>query len=123
MRKIWRIGVCTMAFGCAMQGQYRRGVNVAGAEFGMSNLPGTLGRDYTFNSENTFRYFADKGLGLIRFPLLWERMHRCWAVRWMSSNYMMNPFQFIRSARLILAHRPNGRGEGVAGWEELPSAS
>jgi uncharacterized protein (TIGR03437 family) len=54
--------------------QYRRGVNVAGAEFGMSNLPGTLGRDYTFNSEATFRYFAEKNLGLIRVPLQWERL-------------------------------------------------
>ncbi len=54
--------------------QHRRGVNVAGAEFGQSNLPGTVGRDYTFNSENTFRYFANKKLGLIRLPLQWERL-------------------------------------------------
>src|SRR5215467_12616556 len=56
--------------------QYRRGVNVAGAEFGTTNLPGTLGRDYTFNSESTFRYFAEKGLGLIRLPLQWERLQQ-----------------------------------------------
>jgi endoglucanase len=55
-------------------GQYRRGVNVAGAEFGMTNIPGVLGKDYTFNSESTFRYFAEKNLGLIRLPLLWERL-------------------------------------------------
>jgi endoglucanase len=54
--------------------QYRRGVNLAGAEFGMNNLPGTLGRDYTFNSEASFRYFAEKRLGLIRLPLQWERL-------------------------------------------------
>jgi endoglucanase len=53
---------------------YRRGVNVSGAEFGQSSLPGTLGRDYTFNSENTFRYFAEKKLNLIRLPLQWERL-------------------------------------------------
>jgi len=55
-------------------GQHRRGVNVAGAEFGMSSIPGTLGKDYTFASENTFQYFAGKRLGLIRLPLLWERL-------------------------------------------------
>jgi endoglucanase len=55
-------------------GQYRRGVNVAGAEFGEKNLPGVFGRDYTFNSEATFRYFGEKGLGLARIPLRWERL-------------------------------------------------
>jgi endoglucanase len=55
-------------------GQHRRGVNIAGAEFGMSNIPGTLGTDYTFNSESTFQYFAARHLGLIRLPLLWERL-------------------------------------------------
>ena len=55
-------------------GQYRRGVNVAGAEFGQSSIPGVFGRDYWFNSENTFRYFGEKGLGLIRIPLTWERL-------------------------------------------------
>ena len=49
-------------------------MNVAGAEFGQSSFPGTLGTHYTFNSENTFRYFADKQLGLIRLPLQWERL-------------------------------------------------
>ena len=65
---------CLLLASSLCRGQYRRGVNVAGAEFGMSNLPGTQGRDYTFNSENTFRYFADKELGLIRLPLQWERL-------------------------------------------------
>ncbi len=65
---------CALAAAGVCTGQYRRGVNVAGAEFGQGNLPGTLGRDYTFNSEATFRYFAEKGLGLIRLPLRWERL-------------------------------------------------
>ncbi len=55
-------------------GQYRRGVNVAGAEFGNTVLPGVLGTQYTFNSENTFRYFSEQGLGLMRVPLQWERL-------------------------------------------------
>ncbi len=51
-----------------------RGVNLAGAEFGEDNLPGVYGRDYTYNSEATFRYFAAKGLNLIRLCLRWERL-------------------------------------------------
>lgn len=47
---------------------------MAGAEFGMNNIPGAFGRDYTFNSENTFRYFSERKLGLMRIPVLWERL-------------------------------------------------
>jgi endoglucanase len=55
-------------------GQYARGINLAGAEFGENNLPGTLGRDYTFNSETTYRYFGAKNLNLVRMMLRWERL-------------------------------------------------
>ncbi|MGH9720055.1 MAG: cellulase family glycosylhydrolase [Bryobacteraceae bacterium] len=54
--------------------QFLRGVNVAGAEFGMSRLPGVYNTDYTYNSEATFRYFAARNLNLIRLPLQWERL-------------------------------------------------
>src|SRR6266851_4902986 len=55
-------------------GQYSRGINLAGAEFGENNLPGTLGHDYTFNSETTYRYFGAKNLNLVRLMLRWERL-------------------------------------------------
>jgi endoglucanase len=55
-------------------GQYSRGINLAGAEFGENNLPGTLGHDYTFNSETTYRYFGAKNLNLVRMMLRWERL-------------------------------------------------
>lgn len=74
MRHGTRICICALAAACVMNGQYRRGVNLAGAEFGNNHLPGTLGRDYTFNSEASFRYFAEKGLRLFRLPLQWERL-------------------------------------------------
>ncbi len=54
--------------------QYLRGVNLAGAEFGASQLPGTLNIDYIFPSESTFRYFCSCNLPLIRFPIQWERI-------------------------------------------------
>jgi endoglucanase len=65
---------CLLLFAAVAFAQHRRGVNVSGAEFGMSNIPGALGHDYTFNSEPTFQYFAAKHLGLVRLPLLWERL-------------------------------------------------
>ena len=55
-------------------GQYFRGVNLAGAEFGQDVLPGTFGTHYWFNSDASFRYFAGKGLNIVRVPLRWERL-------------------------------------------------
>jgi len=55
-------------------GQYLRGVNLAGAEFGDTKIPGALNTDYTYNSERSFQYFAAKGLTLIRVPIRWERI-------------------------------------------------
>ena len=60
----------------AVQAQYFRGVNIAGAEFGMSHLPGIFNTDYTYNSELTFRYFAARNLSLVRFPLQWSSIRR-----------------------------------------------
>ena len=52
----------------------RRGVNMSGADFGEPNFPGLLGHDYTFNTEQTYRYFADRGLKLFRIGVKWERL-------------------------------------------------
>ena len=54
--------------------QLRRGVNISGADFGEQNLPGALGRDYTFNTQDTYKYFADRGLNLFRIGVKWERL-------------------------------------------------
>jgi len=54
--------------------QFFRGVNISGAEFGQTHLPGVYNTDYTYNSELTFRYFAARNLNLVRFPLQWERL-------------------------------------------------
>jgi len=57
-----------------MQAQYLRGVNVAGAEFGDGVLPGIYGQHYTYNSEQTFDYFAARSLNFIRLQVRWERL-------------------------------------------------
>lgn len=61
-----------------------RGINVAGGEFGtpvdeethsFSNRnPGVHGRDYQYDSPETFDYLASKGIGLVRIPFRWERL-------------------------------------------------
>ncbi|MBI3830295.1 MAG: glycoside hydrolase family 5 protein [Planctomycetes bacterium] len=52
---------------------FRRGVNAAGPEFGGA-IPGVPNKDYTFNNQKTFDYFAKKGLTVFRVPLKWERL-------------------------------------------------
>jgi endoglucanase len=61
-------------FGGAARKRGLLGVNLSGAEWGSDTLPGRLGREYTFQSERSFQYWAAKGLGLIRFAFLWERV-------------------------------------------------
>ncbi|HEY3321122.1 MAG TPA: glycoside hydrolase family 5 protein [Planctomycetota bacterium] len=51
---------------------YRRGVNIAGADFG--DVPGKIHQHYTYNDEATFKYFAEKGCTVLRVPFKWERM-------------------------------------------------
>ena len=53
---------------------FKRGINLAGAEFPCDHMPGKLDEDYTFNDEATFRYFSNQGFHIIRVPILWERL-------------------------------------------------
>ncbi len=55
-------------------GQYFRGVNLSQAEFGQNHLPGVYGQDYTYGSEDTYRYFGGKGLNVFRLCMRWERL-------------------------------------------------
>jgi len=49
-----------------------RGVNLSGAEYGEAD--GIYGTNFIYPSESTVRYFADKGMKIIRLPFLWERL-------------------------------------------------
>jgi endoglucanase len=53
-----------------------RGVNMAGAEFNPSRMPGKLFKDYTYPSVADLRYFAEMGANVIRLPFRWERVQR-----------------------------------------------
>lgn len=57
----------------------RPGVNLCGAEFGeggsfSNENPGVFDQDYTYNSEKTVAWFAERGAKLFRLPFRWERI-------------------------------------------------
>jgi len=49
-----------------------RGVNLAGAEFGEED--GVYGTAYTYPTDATIAYFADKGFNSARLPFSWSRL-------------------------------------------------
>lgn len=51
-----------------------KGVNLAGAEFNGSKLPGVLYKDYVYPNDAEFDYFASIGANVIRLPFRWERI-------------------------------------------------
>ena len=50
------------------------GLNMSGAGFAGQVLPGVNGRNYIFPTEPNFQQWSTKGIRLIRFPILWERL-------------------------------------------------
>lgn len=52
------------------------GVNLSGAEFGESQLPGTYGSHYVYPNSAEIDYYLDKGMNLFRLPFRWERLQR-----------------------------------------------
>jgi endoglucanase len=53
-----------------------RGVNLAGAEFGETNLPGTYDVDYIYPTAAEVDYFQGAGMNVVRLPFRWERLQR-----------------------------------------------
>lgn len=52
------------------------GVNLAGADFGQQNLPGTYGTDYIYPSSSDIDIYVDYHMNIIRLPFRWERLQR-----------------------------------------------
>lgn len=50
------------------------GVSESGAEFGESNIPGTLGNDYAWPETSQVKILRDQGMNVFRVPFLMERM-------------------------------------------------
>jgi len=70
--RAWVILFLGLAAAGRQEPAYVRGVNIAGAEFGGGI--GREGRDYTFNNEETYKYYSGKGLTVFRVPFKWERL-------------------------------------------------
>jgi hypothetical protein len=47
------------------------GINLSGAEFGVKHV---YGKDYYIPGRSEVNYYADRGVKLIRLPIMWERM-------------------------------------------------
>ena len=77
---------------------FQRGVNLSGAEFAPTNLPGTLGKDYTYPTAGELDYYKSKGLTLIRLPFLWERLQPS-LYGPLNQNELNNIADFISAAR------------------------
>jgi endoglucanase len=52
------------------------GVNLASAEFGEGNLPGTYNQHYTYPTPAEVDYFVSKGMNVFRLPFRWERLQQ-----------------------------------------------
>lgn len=50
------------------------GLNFSGATFAAQILPGVNDRNYIFPAESHFQQWSAKGVKLVRFPILWERL-------------------------------------------------
>jgi endoglucanase len=53
-----------------------RGVNLSGAEFANTRLPGVMNKDYVYPMAADLQYFRSSGMNVVRIPFLWERIQR-----------------------------------------------
>lgn len=58
----------------ASSGLRWRGVNLSGAEYNSTALPGRYGYQYLYPSTTAVDYFRAKGMNMVRLPFLWERL-------------------------------------------------
>jgi endoglucanase len=64
------------ADGPCLSGKPLRGVNMAGAEFNPTRMPGVVFKDYTYPTDKQLAFYADQGATTIRLPFRWERVQR-----------------------------------------------
>ena len=85
----------------ASAAQSLRGVNLAGAAYSPSALPGIDGTDYVYPNDKEIRYFTAKGMNVFRLSLLWERLQP-------NLNGGLDPHQLARLAHFITAAEAHG---------------
>jgi endoglucanase len=80
------------------------GTNLAGADFGEGNLPGTYNIHYTYPTAAEVDYFIGKGLNTFRLPFRWERLQQS----------LNSPFNAAELARLdAFVNYATGQGAHV----------
>ena len=72
------------------------GVNLAGAEFGATVLPGTYNTQYTYPTQTEVDYFRSKGLNTFRLCFRWERLQQ-------STNAVFNAAELNRFHSFVSA--------------------
>ena len=77
------------------------GVNLFGAEFGESVLPGTHGQHYIYPNQTEVDYFRSNGMNTIRLPFRWERLQR-------SANAALNATELNRMNTFVSAATAKG---------------
>ncbi|CAM6000038.1 unnamed protein product [Sphagnum balticum] len=88
----------------ATGGMTLEGINISGAEFTPSAVPGVLGTNYIYPNTTELDYFSSKGMTVIRVPFCWERMQQ-------SANGPLDPYQLSLMDATISA--ANARGLAV----------
>lgn len=76
MRSSIALLACLIGHAISASAQEYVGVNLAGAEFGESQLPGSYGSNYTYPTSGEIDYYLDVGLNTFRVPFRWERLQR-----------------------------------------------
>src|SRR6187431_2928394 len=77
------------------------GVNLAGAEFGQTSLPGTYNIHYTYPTQQEVDYFRNRGLNIIRLPFRWERLQP-------ATNAALNSAELARLHNFVSATTAKG---------------
>jgi endoglucanase len=77
------------------------GVNLAGAEFGQGNLPGTYNTHYTYPNQAEVDYFAGRGMNLVRLPFRWECLQQ-------ATNASLNAAELSRLHNFVSATTAKG---------------
>jgi endoglucanase len=73
MRKI--ISAVLLIASCHLAGaQSYKGVNLAGAAFSPTVIPGIYGQNFLFPSPGEITYFTANGMNIFRLSVLWERL-------------------------------------------------
>jgi endoglucanase len=55
---------------------FKRGMNLAGADFNTDKNPGVYGRDYIYPPALELDYYKGRGFDIVRLPFRWERLQR-----------------------------------------------